>query len=1366
MRRVRCNQAAVVLVVPFPYSFQLAPANAVTNLKVTTFKYDGKMNLTQTYTAPSGGSNLSGTQMKYDELGRETFVRRYANPQLAPTNADAVSLYGYDVAGNLSKLVYKGLSHTTGTEGNPTDSDDMVTEYTYDALRRKTKDRRSLGTYSRGETVYQYDSNGNVTNQKVLQEGTTYLTTSSEYDVLNRVTKVIDPELHFRTITYDVRGLRRADVGSSSGGTPLERNVWFYDRVGRVVTTATASPSGALTTFNVASDRVTQYTYDPDGHMLTQTNYNQGASTPLNTINQYDGIGRLTKTTDPAGLYTTMLYDAEGRVIEGRVYDGIGNRTFQQRYDDLGNLQYDIRVASNAANNLTTQYGYDVAGQLTGAVDPTSVTTTYTYDALGVQTRRVEDSGGIARTTDYTYDSLGRLITLTAFDNDSSPPQQSTIYEYDPSTWGGPTTSPMILVTYPNFPYNDLAVYWYDLTGRLSVGSSSVEYKYDKRGLLTSKGIGNYYNKETYQYDGIGRMTRALKTTNFDADKIADTTFAYNGLSCMTREIQELFGDSANPRTLNYRYDQQCNRQSLGYHSNTSPTPDDTMELAYQYDALSRNTKVRGNFRFNAGVWRDFIQYDYLGRNLTRGRLTTTYSYEVNPFGTGYVPPDLYSDYLPEYDEHRSITRITNRTFQAGAVNGGELDVLARFDYAFNAAGDRLHSLGDRGVPNQPPQTLPPASGYANIPRVPSYLYDGLHRLTTAQYDQGSGVTQAELFIYDKLANRITYSDERTNAITTYTHKPSNQYVTITQGDAPHSVGYDWAGNLALDENRYQYFYDVENRLFQVCRGSCASPTDEVGTFAYDALGRMITSTVRYDGEVADKTETLYFYYDGSEVIAEYDAANTVQRRYIHGRAGVDERAIMYKGPNGGSLTMELYYYLLRELDTVTGMMTSNGALAEGYAYDAYGKVRIWAFRPMDYDRDGDQDAKDYDRFYCDIIGYCADLPSAGVVPPGRAQSDRDMFDDQNGFIDGAAYATMLHYFTASGVPPVELRVSGVGNPYFFTGRRLHFLDTSVTSGAIQTEASAEMKRATDAGMKMSPGGEMSLLAGGGGGAPTFNRQLQFNRARHYDPHHGRWLQRDPAGYVDGMNLYEYVRSRPTVFVDPSGLWRIQREGRPRALAISDPGDTVDDLAQLIRLNADEYLRWLWGVNSGVACCPYPVRTDEKLEEDCEFSIPNTVTLIWGGLNWDGSWWVPRGILGQFRQDLSGEREGFKARGYHINELNGPTVDQVGASLYDRNLHIFLYTGHGGEGGTLVPRPPYDENSGVPERICRIEPFQKIGGMKLLACYSADQSCIVSQLNIPNMTSWRNNVSRRGVFMGFIGDVGPWNHHLYIDFLP
>jgi len=41
---------------------------------------------------------------------------------------------------------------------------------------------------------------------------------------------------------------------------------------------------------------------------------------------------------------------------------------------------------------------------------------------------------------------------------------------------------------------------------------------------------------------------------------------------------------------------------------------------------------------------------------------------------------------------------------------------------------------------------------------------------------------------------------------------------------------------------------------------------------------------------------------------------------------------------------------------------------------------------------------------------------------------------------------------------------------------------------------------------------------------------------RTYLPWLGRWGQRDPLGYVDGTNLYEYVRSFPLRYVDPLGL--------------------------------------------------------------------------------------------------------------------------------------------------------------------------------------------------------------------------------------
>jgi RHS repeat-associated protein len=47
---------------------------------------------------------------------------------------------------------------------------------------------------------------------------------------------------------------------------------------------------------------------------------------------------------------------------------------------------------------------------------------------------------------------------------------------------------------------------------------------------------------------------------------------------------------------------------------------------------------------------------------------------------------------------------------------------------------------------------------------------------------------------------------------------------------------------------------------------------------------------------------------------------------------------------------------------------------------------------------------------------------------------------------------------------------------------------------------------------------------------------LMYYRARYYDAELGRFVGRDPLEYVDGLNMYEYVKSRSTLALDPSGL--------------------------------------------------------------------------------------------------------------------------------------------------------------------------------------------------------------------------------------
>jgi len=54
---------------------------------------------------------------------------------------------------------------------------------------------------------------------------------------------------------------------------------------------------------------------------------------------------------------------------------------------------------------------------------------------------------------------------------------------------------------------------------------------------------------------------------------------------------------------------------------------------------------------------------------------------------------------------------------------------------------------------------------------------------------------------------------------------------------------------------------------------------------------------------------------------------------------------------------------------------------------------------------------------------------------------------------------------------------------------------------------------------------------------------LYYYRARYYSPGLGRFLEPDPIGFGDGLNVYAYVGNNPINFVDPLGLFATGQSG-------------------------------------------------------------------------------------------------------------------------------------------------------------------------------------------------------------------------------
>jgi RHS repeat-associated protein len=79
---------------------------------------------------------------------------------------------------------------------------------------------------------------------------------------------------------------------------------------------------------------------------------------------------------------------------------------------------------------------------------------------------------------------------------------------------------------------------------------------------------------------------------------------------------------------------------------------------------------------------------------------------------------------------------------------------------------------------------------------------------------------------------------------------------------------------------------------------------------------------------------------------------------------------------------------------------------------------------------------------------------------------------------------------------------------------------------------------------------------------------LYYYRARYYDPVKDRFLQRDPAGYMNGINLYHYTQDNPINILDPSGEDVTKEYSRP--IDRSVPEDKVSRISITLVVDTSE----------------------------------------------------------------------------------------------------------------------------------------------------------------------------------------------------
>jgi len=412
------------------------------------------------------------TQASYDNEGR-------LQNRITP---DSRSLhYDYDTAGRPKTVTqnYQGgdapsnlqtqYTYFTNSDliGSAKDSGNHTTATCYDEWGRPNKTIQNAST-TIPESACLFSNNYMAPDQNV--------TTTISYDTVGNVMDSIDQGNVDTHYLYDWMRRQTSTIYNYTGGGPLSLVNWQtgYDLLGNVAQIIDPMRPTSHTTWMC---------YDINNQMVLRVQNSTASAAPclnppaqtaadvnkdndqdLTTQNTYDGLGRLTDSTDVLARLTHVDYDGIGRIQKQVMNSNGGNfdpnnpslnvsQTFTYNNtslttdvkDAMGRvthlvydpLQRQSRVTQNYTNsssgsdlNITTAYVYDVMGNVKKQTDPvknpsadiTGAGTSFGYDAIN---RPLTVTNVMGQTTTTVYDNVGNVLGI------SDPLGHGTSITYD-----------------------------------------------------------------------------------------------------------------------------------------------------------------------------------------------------------------------------------------------------------------------------------------------------------------------------------------------------------------------------------------------------------------------------------------------------------------------------------------------------------------------------------------------------------------------------------------------------------------------------------------------------------------------------------------------------------------------------------------------------------------------------------------------------------------------------------------------------------------------------------------------------------------------------------------------------------------------